>query len=154
MRLSLYRYSSTLLSTQGKLFGDGAFLAYTLELPMKDGLPGSAIPAGTYPIEMAPSPKFLELAQQDPWWATYANAMPHIIDIPGRSLIMIHPGNYPTETEGCILVGETRGINVIGTSRLAFSKLYSLIQEATPDVSIAIYDPPAVPADLSAQGDV
>lgn len=147
MKLSLYRTSSTLLSTQGKLFGDGAFLAYTLELPMKDGLPGSAIPAGEYPIELAPSPKFQALAEQDPWWKTYCDAMPHVI-CPPRSLIMIHVGNLPSETDGCILVGEVRGINQISTSRPAFARLYPLIQMAMPDVSITISDPPGQPAGL------
>lgn len=141
MKLSLYRGIATQLSTQGKLFADGNFLCYTLELPMKDGLPGSAIPAGEYPIELAPSPKFQALAEQDPWFKTYCDAMPHII-CPPRTLIMIHVGNSPSETEGCILVGEVAGINALGISRPAFAKLYPLIQTATEGCSIAIYDPP------------
>lgn len=145
MRLSLYRTSSTLLSTQGKLFGDGTFLAYTLELPIKDGLLGSAIPAGTYPVVLEPSPKFQALAERDPWWRTYAAAMPHLTGIPGRSLIMIHTANAVSDIDGCIGVGETRGINQIGQSRLAFAKLYPLIQANIPDVSISIFDPPAQP---------
>lgn len=157
MTLGLYRVTLTPQSTIGKLFVDGQFFCYSLELPVKDGLPGSAIPAGVYPIELAPSPKFQARAQNDPFWANYADKMPHIINIPARSLIMLHVGNLPSETDGCVLVGETQGINCIGTSRPAFQKLYNLITSAlqTPDgCSIAIHDAPLQPAlgvDLATQ---
>lgn len=163
MKLELERTALTSQSTAGKLSVDGQFFCYTLELPTRDGLPGSAIPAGTYPIELAPSPKFRALAERDSWWRLYCDAMPHIVDIPGRSLIMLHVGNYPSETDGCILVGESQGINAIGGSKIAFSKLYPLIADAlrtppdsvrtplsilqSPDTrcTITVVDPPATP---------
>lgn len=152
MRLSLYRTTLTPQSTIGKLFADGKFLCFTLELPIKDGLPGSAILAGTYPIQLEPSPKFQRMALEDSWFKPYADAMPHII-CPPRSLIMLHVGNLPSQTDGCVLVGETQGVDCIGTSRAAFAKLYPLIQTALPDVSIAIYDAPATPSSASAVSD-
>lgn len=146
MKLSLYRSIPTLQSTPGQLFLEGNRVAYTLELPIRDGLPGSAIPAGEYPIQLEPSPDFQARAALDSFWKPYCDAMPHVI-CPPRSFIMLHPGNYPTETQGCILVGESQGINAIGGSRMAFYKLYSLIQAVIPDVSIQIFNPPADPPD-------
>lgn len=146
MRISLYRDTLTPQATTGKLYLEGNFSCFVLELPLRDGKPGSAIPAGVYPIELAPSPKFL--ANPDPWVQNYANRMPHVMDIPGRSLIMLHWGNEPTDTDGCLLVGKSRLINYISESRLAFQQLYPLIEVAcgTPEgANIAIFDPPAQP---------
>jgi len=129
MKLTLQRLFFTQRSTCGELFIDSQTqrFCYTLELPVKDGLPGSAIPPGTYQIELAPSPKFH--LSNDPWVERYADAMPHIIDIPKRSLIMIHWGNAPENTDGCILVGNLHDLDTVGDSRAAFEKLYPLLAD-------------------------
>lgn len=129
VNLTLQRLFFTGRSTCGELFAANSpsRLAYTLELPVKDGLPGSAIPPGVYPIEFAPSPKFM--ASPDPWVQQYAERMPHLIEIPGRSLIMIHWGNFPEETEGCILVGDMHDLDEVGQSRQAFERLYPLLSD-------------------------
>lgn len=126
MKLTLQRLFFTPRSTCGELFIDGILtrFCYTLELPVKDGLPGSAIPPGEYKIELVPSPKFLSSA--DPWVLRYAAKMPHVI-CPPRSLIMIHWGNQPENTDGCILVGDTHELDETGNSRAAFEKLYPLL---------------------------
>src|SRR5260370_38332445 len=117
------------VATEGT-FGvvDTPWKVYALELPYIDGLSGSAIPAGRFPIELQPSPKFE--TSQDPWVKKYAGAMPHINSIPSRSLIMIHWGNDSHNTDGCVLVGKTQGIDFIGHSREAFAELYSVIAGA------------------------
>lgn len=126
MNFTLLRLYFTERSTCGELLAANSTqrLAYTLELPTKDGLPGSAIPRGTYGIELMPSPKFM--ASSDPWVQQYAERMPHLMDIPGRSLIMIHWGNFPEETEGCILVGDLHDLDQVGESRQAFERLYPM----------------------------
>lgn len=145
---------------------------FTLELPVKDGLPGSAIPPGRYNIVLAPSPKFM--SSMDPWVQRYAKQMPHLIGIPRRSLIMIHWGNYagdiPTtaaiehaNTEGCILVGRGRDTDMVSDSRAAFEELFTVIEGAAradecwinvqggrPSV-LAETDPPQLGADESTQ---
>jgi hypothetical protein len=116
-------------STPGLLADDnGTFLCRTLELPVRDGLPGSAIPAGKYPVVLAPSPKFMK--SPDAWVQLYASQMPHVVDIPNRSLIMVHFGNFPKDTDGCILVGgNTSHIeDAVSNSRAAFAALYIKIQ--------------------------
>lgn len=126
MNLTLTR---TVLSpdyTMGEMAVDGVPTCVTLELPVKDGLPGSAIPEGTYPVVLAPSPKFE--ASPEPWVQLYAAQMPHIICIPNRTLIMIHWGNVEADTDGCILVGQRAETGFIANSRLAFAALFVKIQ--------------------------
>lgn len=51
-----------------------------------------SIPPGTYPVIISRSPKFKQ-------W------LPLLLNVPGFSDIRIHPGNFPTDTRGCILPG-------------------------------------------------
>src|SRR5258708_31069168 len=115
------------VSTEGQLSVDGLFECYTLELPWTDGSVGTAIPEGRFQIVLQPSPDFIELAARDPWFEKYARQMPHIVGIPGRSLIMLHPGNFVHSTKGCVLVGQTKGKDFIGSSKAAFANLFDLI---------------------------
>lgn len=47
----------------------------------------------------------------------------HVKDVPGRSLILIHFGNYYTDTRGCILVGNAfKDINKDGYRDVTSSK--------------------------------
>jgi hypothetical protein len=117
MELLLQRDSYTTLSTQGKLSKEGVFLAETLELPKKDGLPGSAIPAGRYRVTVAFSPHF-------------QRRMPLLVGIPNRSEIEMHWGDYVEDTRGCILMGLTRGVNSIYRTRDAFAIVFPLIDES------------------------
>ena len=111
MELIVTRQRFSELSTQGQLSIDGVFFSYTLELPKKDGLPGSCIPTGRYQVTTYPSPHF-------------GRFMPLINDGPGRSEIEIHWLNTPDETRGCIGIGYTQGENSIGNSREAFDDFW------------------------------
>ena len=115
MELDLQRIKFDTASCEGFLLVDGESGLFTLELPVKDGLPGSAIPQGRYDVTVTFSPKF----ERD---------MPLITGIPGRSEIRIHWGNDPSDTEGCVLVGKTLGQDFIGSSRLAFDELWAKIE--------------------------
>lgn len=126
MRLTLTRTDFNSDCVIGTLAGLPTSI-FTLELPSINGLPGSAIPPGIYPIVLAPSPKFM--ASQDPWILRHASKMPHIIRIPMRTEIMLHWGNHPSDTDGCVLVGmDELGPNLIGQSRMAFELLMSTIE--------------------------
>lgn len=126
MEMTLNRTMFDGQCTEGSLSIGGQFQCYTLELPNKDGKPGSCIPQGRYRVVLAPSPKFE--SSPDPWVQQYAGQMPHLEDIPGRSLIMIHWGNDAGNTEGCILVGKDQSLDYIDSSRAAFMDLYEEIQ--------------------------
>lgn len=134
MRLDLVRTLLADYYTGGLISVDGIKMCVSLELPVKDGLPGSAIPEGVYPINLRPSPKFITMATDltlsaidRAYWNKYAYAMPHIDEIPERSLIMLHPGNTIEETDGCVLTGQQMQTAYITNSRLAFSVLYANI---------------------------
>lgn len=123
INLVLQRDLLTDESTEGTLTVDGVQECFSLELPVKDGLPGSAIPPGTYPVVLAGSPKFL--SSSDLWVQRFASTIPHLINIPNRTDILIHWGNSAADTEGCILVGQSRGEDFIGSSRAAFEALHA-----------------------------
>src|SRR5882724_4436104 len=107
--------------------GTSSHECYTLELPNKDGKPGSCIPQGTYKVILNHSPKFSGDRTFDELTARMGllPLMPEIVGIPGRSNIRIHWGNDPSNTEGCILLGETRSEDFIGESRAAFASFYA-----------------------------
>lgn len=71
------------------------FRCFTLELPWKKNQPNvSAIPEGTYKVVKRYSAK-------------YKNHL-HLLDVPGRSFILLHEANFVRELQGCIAVGEKR----------------------------------------------
>lgn len=123
MIATLTRISKTDTQTLGELCVDELVL-FTLELPdlNNDGIEGnevrkSCIPDGIYPVFRHHSPKFGSC-----FW---------IKEVPGRSAILIHPGNYHYHTLGCILVGmNQKDVNNDGlidnvSSKMAMQKLLS-----------------------------
>lgn len=105
-----------------------AISLWTIELPVVDALPGSAIPLGTFPILLAPSPKFLALGAHDPFWAKYGQIIPHLYQIPNRTNIEIHTANTVKDVIGCIGVGlEHPSQDFIGSSRNAFEILIAAL---------------------------
>lgn len=78
--------------TLGELEYNGLKLN-TLELSYKDNKRNiSSIPKGTYNVKYTFSPKFMKYTYE-------------ILNVPGRSGIRIHTGNYFTDIQGCILLG-------------------------------------------------
>lgn len=99
MNLFLRRLSLTGYATYGQLTDDeNTALCVTLERPWLDNAPSvSCIPAGTYPVVRYTSP---------------ARGYDVFVlkNVLGRSYIEIHKGNLPTDSEGCILVGQRFGM--------------------------------------------
>ena len=126
MQITVKRLHKTDTSTIGELLIDGLFECYTLEdveRPVKIKNE-TAIPKGTYKVIINQSNRFKRL-------------LPLLIDVPGFEGVRIHSGNSNHDTEGCILVGQSRNKNYIGQSRKAFEKLFKKMQ-AAKNITITI----------------
>lgn len=72
------------------------FTCKTLELPWRNNEKTvSCIPKGTYKVTKHTSPTFGKCF--------------YVHDVPGRSQILIHRGNYVRDTKGCIIPGDSFG---------------------------------------------
>lgn len=127
--------------TIGKLYVNGIYECDTLEdtdrgltqdMPLSNiqskKLYGeTAIPTGTYKIDInTVSPKF-----KDRSWAKFCGGkLPRLIDVPGYSGVLIHVGNKPADTLGCILVGDNKIKGQVINSTSTFQELYSLMLKA------------------------
>lgn len=88
-------------------------------------VPGeTSIPAGIYEIRLrTEGGMHQKYARRFPWHV----GMLWLQDVPGFEWIYIHIGNDDDDTDGCILVGETRGPDWIGESVKAYTRLYQHI---------------------------
>jgi len=107
--------------TNGILYvkGETTPLCYTIELPWQNNEPQiSCIPEGTYTVQKRYSEKF--------------QSHLHIINVPGRELILIHPANDAIkELKGCIApVTTITGIGKGLLSRQARNRLNQRVNEA------------------------
>jgi hypothetical protein len=89
----------------------------------------TAIPAGRYKVLVTDSYKF-------------GRPMPLLLNVPMFTAIRIHSGNCEYDTEGCILVGLSRGKDWITHSRETFDLLFPRIQSAQDDLWLTITDDP------------
>ena len=81
-------------------------------------IPGhTAIPEGSYPVVISYSPRFKR-------W------LPLLLSVPNFEGIRIHAGNYPDDTQGCILVGENKYPGMVVNSRIWLGRLMKRITEA------------------------
>lgn len=99
--------------TIGKLYLNDTYLCDTLEPPKY--VNHACIEKGTYRIEYQYSNKF-------------GRNMPFLLSVNGRVGIMIHPGNYPKDTQGCILVGRNLAKGSVSNSKQTFQNVNSIIQ--------------------------
>lgn len=127
MKIQIKRLHKTKNSTIGELTIDGKFECYTLEDIEREVKVKSetAIPKGTYKVIINQSNRFKRL-------------MPLLLNVPNFEGVRVHAGNTNHDTEGCILVGRTRGIDFIGQSRKAYDSLFKKMKEAKGEISITI----------------
>jgi hypothetical protein len=121
MRINLNRIATSM--EQNACFGHlnlgEVTIAETLELPYKLNEHGiSSIPVGIYTCKRTNSPKFGDVFE--------------VMGVPNRTDILIHKGNIPSDTHGCILIGGRFGIiegkHGICDSSLAFNKFMDMLE--------------------------
>lgn len=119
MLITIKRLYKTDTSTIGELLVDGLFECFTLEDKERQvKIKGeTAIPKGTYKVIINESNRF-------------KRQLPLLLNVPNFEGVRIHSGNSNHDTEGCILVGQSRNKNYIGQSRKAFEKLFKKMQKA------------------------
>lgn len=85
----------------------------------------TAIPAGTYELKLRNAGgKTLRYERKFP---DMHKGMIWLQDVPGFTWVYIHIGNFPEDTEGCILVGTKAATNHIESSTAAYKKVYPKI---------------------------
>lgn len=104
----------------GRLFLDGKYFCDTLEDTVRPAgvkVPGqTAVPAGTYRLELNKSPRF-------------GRVIPLLVEVPGFTGVRIHAGNCAADTEGCILVGFNQIKGRLVGSRATEKRLCEKLQE-------------------------
>ena len=132
MKLKLFRYNLDDNFTKGVLFLDDAFECFTLEdasRPQK--IAGeTCIPPGTYRLQLRTE----STPMNDRYAAKFDDheGMIWLQHVPDFTFVYLHIGNFPKDTEGCILLGKLdNGTNSsIGSSTQAYRDLYPVITDA------------------------
>ena len=138
MKLKLVRKYRKENYTIGKLYVDGVYFCDTIEdkdrglddamglaeIMIKKRYGETAIPYGTYEVEITYSPKYKKL-------------MPEVKNVKGFSGIRIHSGNTAKDTLGCLIIGRNTQVGMVTESRKTYNKLFALLKDKK-DISIEI----------------
>lgn len=85
----------------------------------------TAIPKGTYKVEVTYSPKFKRY-------------LPILLNVKGFSGIRVHSGNSHEDTLGCLLVGYNKVKGQVINSRVTSDKLTALLRNCEEEIHITI----------------
>lgn len=151
MKLTLTRDYSGQDCTQGVL-RVGDFEYQTMERPWVEQLGApcgkkgvSCIPPGTYQLERHDSeahPRTFALVNPEAWVYHWDE------DVPGgqrnlaRTLVLVHPANFPEELRGCVAPGKGRAMSprrMVTNSRKAMEEILSMVpwMDGAHEVEIA-----------------
>lgn len=131
MNLTLKRSKFALYGIEGELTDEmGKHVCFTLEhaYEQPDGSYKPKLPPGMYICQRGQH----RLASMNNSFETF-----EITNVPGHTNILIHCGNYNSDSEGCILVGAAFGTGCILESRLAFGTFLQL-QEGIDQFTLAV----------------
>lgn len=134
-KYKLSKYSIGKLYVNGKYFCDtledtdrglkSTMSPYEIQKIKQKGI--TAIPTGTYEITLKTySSKFGSRSQ----YSFCKGYLPRLLNVPGYDGILIHIGNYPSDTDGCILVGKNTIKGAVLNSTACFKNLYKELETA------------------------
>lgn len=137
MKLTLKRIALRPTYTIGKLYINGEYFCDTIEDKVidvdksgkfdgneKKVYSESAIPYGTYNVEITLSPRFKRF-------------LPELLDVPHFTAIRIHSGNTAEDSHGCIIVGKNKVVGKVLDSRIYEKKLTEMLK-GQKDIQITI----------------
>lgn len=133
MKLTITRFKEINDGTIGKFKvfddkGNVCIMGYTLEPAGDDTIQANKdrrIPAGEYKLDWHDSPRFKRRLPR------LSNAI-----VPKARQILIHAGNYPKDTTGCVLVGESYNNAGVYGSRDMLNRLLAFLHKQDVVVEI------------------
>lgn len=139
MIITLRRIAMKDTYTIGKLYIDGVYFCDTIEdkdRGLDDSMEESeirkkkvygltAIPLGTYKVEITYSPKFKK-------------NLPLLIGVKGFEGIRIHSGNTAKDSLGCIIVGRNKKVGMVLDSRATMTKLLKVLTSTKENIWLTI----------------
>lgn len=139
MRLTLMRIANRPNYCIGKLYIDGNYYCDVIEdtdrglddkmseqeILAKKVKGETAIPSGTYSVQITYSPK-------------YKKNMPLLLNVKGYSGIRIHSGNSSKDTEGCLIVGKNKEVGKVLESRKTYNALFKILSSTKERIIIDI----------------
>ena len=135
--------------TIGRLYIDGEYFCDTLEdtdrgLSQQRSLAWNkrqkvagrtAIPTGRYQVTLGVrSPRFGGRKQYE----FCGGCLPRLLSVPAFEGVLIHIGNYPRDTDGCILVGRNTVKGAVMESTSTFHRLYERLNTSKGYIFIKI----------------
>lgn len=128
MKVDIYRKVETSESITGEFWLDGVkqccYLEPARRTPFYHGHP--CIAAGSYGVVLSMSPHL-------------GYVCPEVLDVPGRTAIRWHIGNFPQDVLGCCVVGTAAGKNEVENSRIAFTALMARLEGQ--EITAEYHDP-------------
>lgn len=141
MILKLKRIKQTDTTTVGLLYVDNVFECFTLEdIHNEPKIYGKTrIPSGEYKLTFRTSgsthQKYLKK------FPDFHKGMLWVRDVPNFEYILIHLGNFSTDSDGCVLVGLYPSIDFksVINSTVAYTRLYKKVMNEK-DIKIIVED--------------
>jgi len=139
MIITLRRIAMKDTYTIGKLYIDGVYFCETVEdkdrglddsmeeseIRKKKVYGETAIPLGTYKVEITYSPKFKK-------------NLPLLYNVKGFEGIRIHSGNTAKDSLGCIIVGKNKKVGMVLDSRSTMTKLMKILTNTKENIWLII----------------
>ncbi len=137
MKLDVVRTQFGKDATNGMLFVNGVFEAFTLEDEVRDikVMSETAIPLGEYEIKFRNIGGF-DTKYKAMYGSTFHKGMLELQNVRNFKYILIHTGNTDQHTAGCLLIGETQQDldkgkdGFVGGSGDAYKKFYPKVRDA------------------------